>query len=239
MMAGAECGLGHADDGDFIQASVFWSEVSIAGLNWQLAGSLEPVADAGRIDRLMAALETAASGRIAIQRVSEDLAEQCRPADDPGLTKVEGRMTGRSLPEPSRADQVLSAKLGEPEPLRARLERKVRACAAVATSEEHFTQIAKAKGLLVRPRLDSRSGAVVGYSFADRDGRRSAAGGPIWFGGGKLAPDLTVTRLRGRCQDEQVGRSSRAPQIGRILGRAKRLHRKVSAPGPRPPTRWL
>src|ERR1700691_4410119 len=47
-----------------------------------------------------------------------------------GLQRVPGRMTGRSLPEPSRADREISAVRGEPEPLRVRLERKVRACAA-------------------------------------------------------------------------------------------------------------
>jgi hypothetical protein len=59
-----------------------------------------------------------------------------------GLRKVAGRIAGRHLPEPSRADSEISARTGEPEPLRIRLERKVRACAAIATSHEHFIQLA-------------------------------------------------------------------------------------------------
>jgi hypothetical protein len=114
-----------------------------------------------------------------------------------GLAKVGGRMTGRSLPEPSRADAEISAARGDPEPLRIGLERKVRACAAVATSEEHFTRLAQQRGLLIRPRYGPQ-GTITGYAFADRDARRTRDGSPVWFGGGKLAPDLTVTKLRGR-----------------------------------------
>jgi hypothetical protein len=128
-----------------------------------------------------------------VGRVCSDLEDRF------GLAKVNGRMTGRSLPEPSRADQEISVKQGDPEPLRIRLERKVRACAAVATSEDHFTQLAKQRGLLIRPRYGPR-GTITGYAFADRDGRRTRDGSPVWFGGGKLAPDLTVTRLRDRWQ---------------------------------------
>jgi hypothetical protein len=117
-----------------------------------------------------------------------------------GLPRVQGRLTGRTLPEPSRADRELSAKAGTPEPLRISLERKVRACAAVATSEDHFTQLAKQRGLLVRPRYAADTMTVVGYAFADGTARRTTAGTPIWFGGGKLAPDLTVTKLRERWQ---------------------------------------
>jgi hypothetical protein len=115
-----------------------------------------------------------------------------------GLTKVHGRMTGRSLPEPSRADTEISAKHRATEPLRTRLERKVRACAAVATSEAHFTQIARQNGLLIRPRYTPDGTTVTGYAFADAAARRTQTGGPIWFGGGKLAPDLSVTKLRAR-----------------------------------------
>jgi hypothetical protein len=116
-----------------------------------------------------------------------------------GLSHVEGRMTGRSLPEPSRADREISAARGDPEPLRIGLERKVRACAAIATSEDHFTRLAAERGLLVRPRYSPDGMSITGYAFADQTARRSPKG-PVWFGGGKLAPDLTVTHLRRRWQ---------------------------------------
>jgi hypothetical protein len=128
------------------------------------------------------------------------LSRACSALEDRfGLRKVEGRMTGRSLPEPSRADAEISAARGDPEPLRIRLERRVRACAAVATSEDHFTRLARAQGLLVRPRYATDGATITGYAFADTSARTSAkTGSPIWFGGGKLAPDLTAGRLRER-----------------------------------------
>jgi hypothetical protein len=119
-----------------------------------------------------------------------------------GLRHVPGRATGRSVPEPSRADREISAARGEPEPLRVRLERTVRACAAAARSEAHFIALARANGLLIRPRYETADHAMVtGYAVAERDGRhayssRTGTRGPVWFGGGKLASDLALPRLR-------------------------------------------
>ncbi|HEX6523329.1 MAG TPA: hypothetical protein VF070_25515 [Streptosporangiaceae bacterium] len=122
-----------------------------------------------------------------------------------GLQPVPGRISGRSVPEPSRADREISAARGDPEPLRVRLERKVRACAAAATSEARFIALARANGLLIRPRYAQLAGTpvVTGYAVADRDGRqaysrRTKISGPIWFGGGKLAADLSLPALRRR-----------------------------------------
>ena len=58
----------------------------------------------------------------------------------------------------------------------------------------------RADGVLVRPRLSERNpGQVTGYAVAltgdtDRDGN------PIYFGGGKLAADLTLPKLQRRWQ---------------------------------------
>jgi hypothetical protein len=133
-----------------------------------------------------------------------------------GLQHVLGRITGRSVPEPSRADQEISAARGDGEPLRTRLERKVRACSAAARSEAHFIALARAHGLLIRPRYDTSDRTrVTGYAVADRDGRHaysSATGtrGPIWFGGGKLASDLALPRLRERWQPDPTATTMEA-----------------------------
>jgi hypothetical protein len=122
-----------------------------------------------------------------------------------GLQPVPGRITGRSVPEPSRADREISAARGDPEPLRIRLERKVRACAAAARTEARFVALARQAGLLIRPRYADGSGVpmVTGYAVADRDGRqafskRTGTRGLVWFGGGKLATDLSLPNLRRR-----------------------------------------
>jgi hypothetical protein len=122
-----------------------------------------------------------------------------------GLQPVPGRITGRSVPEPSRADREISAARGDPEPLRIRLDRKVRACAAAARSEAQFVALARQNGLLIRPRYtdDGQTPTVTGYAVADRDGRhacskKTGTRGPVWFGGGKLATDLSLPNLRHR-----------------------------------------
>ncbi len=135
-----------------------------------------------------------------------------------GLQPVPGRITGRNVPEPSRADRELSAACGDPEPLRVRLERKVRASAAAARSGAQFIALARQNGLLIRPRYadDGSAPAVTGYAVADRDGRqacssRTGTRGPVWFGGGKLATDLSLPNLRHRW--EHSGTDARTARI--------------------------
>lgn len=133
-----------------------------------------------------------------------------------GLQHVPGRMTGRNVPEPSRADQEISLSSGQNEPLRTRLERTVRACCAAARSEAHFIALARTHGLLIRPRYDTNDHTrVTGYAVADRDGRRAyssrtGTSGPIWFGGGKLASDLALPRLRERWQTDATATTMEA-----------------------------
>jgi hypothetical protein len=122
-----------------------------------------------------------------------------------GLRHVPGRTVHRSVPEPSRADREISAARGDPEPLRVRLERTVRACAAAARSEARFIALARVNGLLIRPRYTDAPGTrtVTGYAVALKDGRqaysrKTGITGPVWFGGGKLATDLSLPALRRR-----------------------------------------
>jgi hypothetical protein len=149
-----------------------------------------------------------------------------------GLQHVPGRETGRSVPEPTRADREISAARGEPEPLRIRLERKVRACTAAARSEAHFIALARGNGLLIRPRYDPGDHArVIGYAVAERDGRqaysaRSGSRGPVWFGGGKLASDLALPRLRERWQPD--------PAVTTMEALAAWSASVSTAPGPAP-----
>ncbi|MGJ6968642.1 hypothetical protein ACSDR0_42725 [Streptosporangium sp. G11] len=61
-------------------------------------------------------------------------------------------------------------------------------------SAAEFVRRAKARGVWVRPRFATGgSDQVVGYSAALRPADGQA---PVWFGGGKLAADLTLPRLR-------------------------------------------
>jgi hypothetical protein len=71
---------------------------------------------------------------------------------------------------------------------------------------------------------------VTGYAVT-MEGARTAAGGPVWFGGGKLAPDLTLPKLRLRWPEPggRAGRQAAGP--GGPQARP-RLHGGGMADGP-------
>ncbi|MEV6424973.1 mobilization protein [Streptomyces sp. NPDC051662] len=79
---------------------------------------------------------------------------------------------------------------------RVTLQRTVREAAAAATSEADFFARLAASGLRVKQRVapDSR---VTGYSVA-MPGDRNPEQTPIWFSGARLAPDLSLPRVRER-----------------------------------------
>jgi hypothetical protein len=99
----------------------------------------------------------------------------------------------------STADRRHAAGLpGPPAPDRQVLRRQVRVAAAGAASLPEFLARLRADGLLVRERLSSvNPGEITGYAVAMPD-KYDSAGEPIFFGGGKLAPDLTLPRLQRR-----------------------------------------
>ena len=99
---------------------------------------------------------------------------------------------------PSRAESEKAARRGLDEAPRVTLRREVSRAAAAAGSEQEFFALLRKSGVLVRTRDSARRpGEVTGYSVA-LDGDATRAGGPVWFGGGKLAADLTLPKLRRR-----------------------------------------
>lgn len=109
-----------------------------------------------------------------------------------GLQRVDGR-PGAGMPGLTRAELERAARERR-EPDRVRLARMVRACAIAALDETEFVRRLRRAQVLVRPRADhSRHAAVAGYAVAlPRGGDHP----PIWYGGGRLAADLTLPRLR-------------------------------------------
>lgn len=111
-----------------------------------------------------------------------------------GLAVLESRGIGMGTRGIKPAEQAAQRKTGALEPVRARLERTVRAVAATSGTEAEFVRGARGAGLLIRPRFASgRDDVVVGFSVAARP---PAGERPVWFGGGRLARDLTLPRLR-------------------------------------------
>ena len=92
---------------------------------------------------------------------------------------------------------------------RQRLERVVRACAGASRNASEFLGRLREHGLRFRPRYaEGGTGEVVGYSvrLADDEHNRRRV---VWYGGGRLARDLTLPALR-RSWGQDDGEEQRA-----------------------------
>ena len=95
-----------------------------------------------------------------------------------------------------RAEIEKAARIGQPETARDRLRREVQTAAAASTGEVEFLGRLKAAGVMVRERYSERDpGERTGYAVA-WPGFRSRDGEPVWYGGAKLAADLSLPKLR-------------------------------------------
>jgi hypothetical protein len=105
---------------------------------------------------------------------------------------------------PARAETEQAARRGWEEPPRVTLRREVCTAAAGArTEQEFFDRLARA-GVLVRHRHSTiHAGEVTGYAVGLPQ-HTAKDGGIIWYGGGKLAADLTLPKLRARWADPQA-----------------------------------
>lgn len=116
-----------------------------------------------------------------------------------GLLVVESRERGRGSRCDSAAAQNAAKRAGTSRTDRAVLEERLRAAATAAASEADFVRRARRLGVRLHPRFASgRIDIVVGYSAALRteNGQQTR-----WWGGGRIARDLTLTQLRTRWQD--------------------------------------
>lgn len=138
-----------------------------------------------------------------------------------------GAQTDRTAPKrPSPAEQEKAVRAGLPEPARVMLRRAVEAAAASARAEHEFLGGLEARGVQVLLHSDANSAGPVGYAVR-LPGDRAADGGPVWFGGGKLAADLTLPKLRRRwdCRPDGLGQLT-GRNMSEPVARAV-LHREV------------
>ena len=99
---------------------------------------------------------------------------------------------------PTRAESEKATRRGLDEAPRITLRRQVATAAASANSEQEFFARLDQAAVLVRKRFSVKNpGQVTGYSVA-LPGDTAKNGGLVWYGGGKLAPDLTWPKLRQR-----------------------------------------
>ncbi|MFC9643502.1 relaxase/mobilization nuclease domain-containing protein [Streptomyces mirabilis] len=97
---------------------------------------------------------------------------------------------------PTSAERSKAERSGRPETPRETLRESVRHSLAGAASEEEFFHRLTEAGLRVEKRI-APSGDTLGYKVA-LPGDRNRDGEPIWFSGSKLAPDLSLPRIRQR-----------------------------------------
>ena len=105
--------------------------------------------------------------------------------------------------------QLVDAQRRDDQP-RWALARTVRACATASADEAEFVRRMRRQGVLVRARYaEGTQDVITGYSVAAKPepGER-----PIWYGGGHLARDLTLPRLRAEWPDTAQGAMSAAAE---------------------------
>ncbi|MFH8410395.1 relaxase/mobilization nuclease domain-containing protein [Streptomyces sp. NPDC018019] len=95
-------------------------------------------------------------------------------------------------------EQEKAARRGLAEPVRETLQRTVREAAAAATGDADFFARLSASGVRVKQRI-APDGNITGYSVA-LPGDRDSGQTPVWFPGARLAPDLSLPRVRERWQ---------------------------------------
>ena len=147
-----------------------------------------------------------------------------RPTSAGGRTGAAPTSRGESRKHQATAQRRSREGLpGPAAPDREVLRRQVRTAAAGASSLSEFFDRLRADGMLVHKRMSERNpGEVTGYAVALPD-RYDTGGKPIFFGGGKLASDLTVPRLRRRWEGVGAERHS-------ATGPAAAAGRRANAP---------
>ncbi|TKG61537.1 relaxase/mobilization nuclease domain-containing protein [Prauserella endophytica] len=117
--------------------------------------------------------------------------------DDPTLgLRVKTQRGGGGREGWRQGERYRAERAGRGETDREQLERLVRAAAGPAESEADWVGLMRSSGVLVRARYapGGRS-EVVGYSVALAP---EAGAQPVWYGGGRLARDLSLTAIRRR-----------------------------------------
>ena len=150
-------------------------------------------------------------------------------------------------PETTRAEQRkhqgavrASAQAGLPPPTgpdREVLRSRARVALAGSDGWEDFADRLRSSGVLVRERYSTRApDEITGYAVGlPTTGVRDATGQQtVWFGGGKLAPDLSLPQLRARWNHQdgtspETGNSQ--PSVGRA-GRPRPRRQTGAPPGP-------
>ncbi|MBO0822094.1 MAG: hypothetical protein J2P26_14750, partial [Nocardiopsaceae bacterium] len=129
---------------------------------------------------------------------------------------------------PSRAETEQARRTGRSEPPRITLRRIVADAAATSVSETDFLARVREAGALVRTRDSTAGDKAAGYAVAlpaGAAGTRQA----VWFSGGKLAPDLTLPKLRRRWEHPAASAAATTPPGQSLDARSVRAFLRSAA----------
>lgn len=113
---------------------------------------------------------------------------------------------GTAAQRPTSAERHKAERQGRERTAREELRETVRRAVAGATSEAEFFDRLAGAGLLIRQRA-APSGALLGYKVALPDDRNKD-GEPVFYPGARLAPDLSLPRIRERWSDDVQGQDN-------------------------------
>ncbi|MEU5418714.1 relaxase/mobilization nuclease domain-containing protein [Streptomyces sp. NPDC020799] len=124
--------------------------------------------------------------------------QECRKIEaEFGLRRLKsGDLTAPRTP--TGAERAKADRQGQSVTARQWLREQAYAVAAAVRTEADYFTVLQSLAIKVKTRLGPETGDVIGYSLAD------AAGEPVWYGGSKLAPDLSINRLRERLPAQEV-----------------------------------
>ncbi|MFJ2916460.1 relaxase/mobilization nuclease domain-containing protein [Streptomyces sp. NPDC087307] len=100
---------------------------------------------------------------------------------------------------PTGAERAKAGRQGHSVTARQWLRERAYAVAAAVHAEADYFTVLQSLSIKVKTRLGPESG----YSLA-APGDTNSAGEPVWYGGSKLAPDLSINRLRERLPEQEI-----------------------------------
>ncbi|MGW8765823.1 relaxase/mobilization nuclease domain-containing protein [Streptomyces sp. NPDC055815] len=120
---------------------------------------------------------------------------------------------GTAAKNPTSAEKFKAERTGRTETSRETLREAVRQAVAGADNEKEFFTRLREAGLRVKMR-HAPSGDALGYNVA-LPGDRNRHGEPVWYPGSKLAPDLSLPKIRLRLADGTTERPTPSAADGR------------------------
>lgn len=133
---------------------------------------------------------------------------------------------GTAAKRPTSAERHKAERRGQQRTSREELREAVRRSVAGAASEEEFFERLASAGLLIRRRI-APSGDTLGYTVA-LPGDRNAKGEPVFYSGSKLAPDLSLPRIRERWAQTSDA-FTQQPTLPPVTGPASARRRATAA----------